>query len=459
MAMDVDVLQDMGDLLSVSPDIQGQFTNIISTLVGVQNRAWFSQNMDEHWGLPPVGHLGQEDGQLKLLLQRSFPILRLTPLNTKPTNTATNYQPNGPQGGEYRFYCWTEGSMNISHSNEYGPSNIEEGIQNSASHSGMGDLVQFAASSGPQNKIASGFRDMVKTATDKFINNGGIEAMIGKLELNATTKDMLNQLAGFGAQMVSSMMGARIDLPNIWKDSKSEYGIKVQIKLHSFGAGNADFEANIMRPLRALCMLAFPQRLGSGGFGVTYVNPPYLEAQLEGLFHSKLCGITNMTIDFPFKRTSMWMGRPLEVDVELTITDMYSVIVYDTKASSGSDPAPTTYSILDGLKKDDVHISGAPSFFEKALILGYDQDLGETGDENVQASNEETRFNLKRYQSKNDNVPAGYESPSRFTANARLDVAAASADTHPGTVDNGDLSIPYKGPRNVSGTRIIGRED
>ena len=136
------VSSDVSDLLTV--DVM----QLLQSMLGVRTKSWPTQTDADTWGLPPVGHLGENDGQLKQLLKRSFPLLRLTPIFTKPTEHATNQMPTGPQTGEYKFYCSTEGSMTISHNNEYGPSNIEEGMQNLASGGGVNDLIQLTKSGG-----------------------------------------------------------------------------------------------------------------------------------------------------------------------------------------------------------------------------------------------------------------------------------------------------------------------
>ena len=152
--------------------------------------------------------------------------------------------------------------------------------------------------------------------------------------------------------------GNKIDIPDVWKSSSGQNQQTFNICLHClYPSIDEEYHKQIVLPLLILYRLALPKATSSDDqqdeeYGnpqvkendiLTYENPAYIEASVDGMWQTKLGAITNMQVTMDFKHQSFANDRPYMVNVTLTITDLYNVIVWnderDTYAPNGQDIA------------------------------------------------------------------------------------------------------------------------
>lgn len=346
------------------------------------------------WGLPPVGYsLGNkmphpvtgENGLMKeqdSVFMNSFPILTLLPVEVARIEGANGVDPKKTSPLTplpYKFAIQNKGSVTYSLTNNYGEGMIEEAF-NSFALKQVSDIYQHYKTSRLLNSTVNSGMSKLKGAMGNAFGDvkagfgEGIDAYNNALN-NIQDKDMrnmalnLNKLAGHAWNMIIG--GQKIDIPNIWQGSSAPISQQVEIVLHSMYPDNdSDFLLRIVYPLQIIFALSAPYSKSKtsneagdgtndgngGGEGsgentddiISYENPPYLEAEIDGVFKSKLCAITSCNIDIPYNRFSLAKGgRPYVVNVQLTITDLYNTIVWN---DTPNQYAPNGLDITNNLK-------------------------------------------------------------------------------------------------------------
>ena len=293
------------------------------------------------FGLPPCGIESLKDPILLGAFYNSFPILTIRPVKPVRPDKSQGIESAEYLAEPYKFAIRTDGSAGYNITNEYGPSMIEEGFTNMVQLDSISQLLQFIKTNRSMNSIAGNVYDVLQ---DKF----GKKLEITTNELN-NIADMAkhaasgNKLASSVAEAMSSFgtaalngifKGMKIDIPNIWKGSSSVVSQQATIVLHCFDVNvDSEFQSKIILPLQILLRLASPYSTNSGGSEgdeiITYENPPYVEASVDGLFRTKLGAITDMTVSANFADQALCKGgRPTIITVNLTISDLYNAIIW-----------------------------------------------------------------------------------------------------------------------------------
>ena len=268
----------------------------------------------------------------------------------------------------YVFAIQNTGNITYSLSNSYGESGVE-GIFKEAELNIMSEMIQTAKTSRFLNSVSSNLLGSVKnTLGEKFgskvpLNLADVGGAIGGA--NQPISDAAQSAGGLAANAGSlfnrmwdaTVKGQKIDIPNIWKSSSAPISQNVTIVLHSaFPNNNEDYLNRIIYPLEILLALSAPysqNKKEEDNDILTFENPPYLEAEIDGVFKSKLCAIQSCQIEFPLSRMDMINGgRPYLVNVQLTIIDLYNTIVWN---DDGGLYAPNAKDIINNLKDHKNH--------------------------------------------------------------------------------------------------------
>lgn len=116
--------------------------------------------------------------------------------------------------------------------------------------------------------------------------------------------------------------GGKLVFPEIWQDTEFSKSYDVTIKLRTPDGDKISWYLNILVPLIHLIALAAPQQLGPNG----YKTPFLVRAFYKGLFNCDMGIITGLNINKG--REGAWTidGLPTEVDVSMTIKDLYSLL-------------------------------------------------------------------------------------------------------------------------------------
>jgi len=115
----------------------------------------------------------------------------------------------------------------------------------------------------------------------------------------------------------ASVLGIKVDLPQVWKDTTYNSSLSLFIKLISPSGHPDDIQKYINIPLNYLLMAASPITLN----GLSYGYPPLWEIHAEGLMYLKLGAISSMIITRGGTDTSFNMyNQPLNIDIRLTLS-------------------------------------------------------------------------------------------------------------------------------------------
>lgn len=297
------------------------------------------------FGLPPCGIENLKDPILLGAFYNSFPILTIRPIKAvRPENsqgvTTTQYLAE-----PYKFAIKTDGSAGYNITNEYGPSMIEEAFTNMVQLDSISQLIQFIKTNRSigktaddiSNKIQENFGDKLKTTRDE------LDVIVSNAQRAASSNELVQDVAkavsSFGSAALNGIFrGHKIDIPNIWKGSSSIVSQQATIVLHCFDVNvDSEFQSKVILPLQILLKMASPyatvnKSSSDGGDAneiITYENPPYVEASVDGLFRTKLGAITDMTVTTNFMDQALCKGgRPTIITVNLTISDLYNAIIW-----------------------------------------------------------------------------------------------------------------------------------
>ena len=205
-----------------------------------------------------------------------------------------------------QFYVAPDSGQNESMSNEVGESQLFGSILNKG-ESTVKELSFLLNSAG-----ASNLNSIQK-------NIGEMTADFGD-EIN---KKFGNRIAGALGRILNLsgdvVKGNNIVIPNIWKESGYGKDYTVTIHLKSPYGDKLGYYMNIFVPLMHLLAFALPRQASANA----YSSPFLCKCYLEGVFTCNLGMVTSMSIT---KLDTSWTvdGLPNEVDVTLTIADLYT---------------------------------------------------------------------------------------------------------------------------------------
>lgn len=328
----------------------------------------FPEGGGQLFGLPPCGIENLDDPILMSAFQNSFPILTIRPVKIFRPETMQGATQTEYLAAPYKFAIKTDGGTTYGISNEYGSSMIEETFTNMAQFESIGQLIQFAKTNrnlgNVMNSLPQSLADKLKITNDEL--HGMIQNANNAAGNNDTARSVIKTMSEFGTTALRGMFfGQKIDIPNIWKGSSSNISQQVTISLHCFDVNvNSEYERKIIQPLKILLRLAAPYarkvsdgsgNSGGGGSGsqeiITYENPPYVEASVDGLFKTKIGGISDFNVAINFADQALCKGgRPAIVTVNLTITDLYNAIIWTDEEHKY---APNGLGITNFLKDHD----------------------------------------------------------------------------------------------------------
>ena len=237
---------------------------------------------------------------------------------------------------DYKFAVQVdENNISISHNNNYDASTFE----NQANRF-INSFNGVAREAGGLLNVSGGYSQLSKGG-GALLNKWGGQAqqglndMIGGLEKTMDrvegldqdlARDFISDLKSLGNTVVNGLAGGRVDLPDIWVDSKTNISYTVKIELRTMCPNPLDiqYHKDILIPLYILYTLALPQDVGKIG----YKTPPYIYCNLDKFFKIKLGAITSMNVDLNLKEVN-FRRAPRHVTVTLTIRDLYSVMKQD----------------------------------------------------------------------------------------------------------------------------------
>ena len=204
----------------------------------------------------------------------------------------------------------------------------------------------FSNSSG-ESQLASAANSMSDIARElQFIlGNAGLPNGFNKDEalektmntIDEISKKYLNDnqlLKDIGKQFGTIAMGGKLLFPEIWQDSTFTKSYNITMKLRTPDGDKLSWFMNIYVPLCHLICLAAPRQSDDGVSG--YVSPFLVRAFYRGLFNCNMGLITDLNITKGKEGAWTIDGLPTEVDVDITLKDLYSALSITKESDPGA---------------------------------------------------------------------------------------------------------------------------
>lgn len=159
--------------------------------------------------------------------------------------------------------------------------------------------------------------------------------------------------AGAGRMMSRMLAGARIDFPQVWKNSGFTPSYSVTIRLYNPDPGNEySTRKYIIGPIAALLCLGLP-RAGKKGEEANTYNWPFLhKINCPGIFTLDPGYIASVAVIKGGDQQQIgWNQRLSMVDVRLDIGSLFNSMLLEIGAHAKNRPTLRTY--LDNLSKTD----------------------------------------------------------------------------------------------------------
>lgn len=218
------------------------------------------------------------------------------------------------------FYIDSETQISESFSNNTGESLLANKVNET---SDMGQELQYLLG-GMSGATGKHFDKLKAENYDKTLE-----------EFNKFTSKYNSLLPGnlmdtINGGLINIISGGKMMFPEIWKDSEFSRSYDISIKLKTPDCDNLSWFLNIGVPLAHLIALTAPQQMGHNG----YRSPFLVRGYYKGFFNCDMGIITNMSINKGDKGRWTLNGLPTEVEVNLSIKDLYHVLMISLYDSS-----------------------------------------------------------------------------------------------------------------------------
>ena len=302
-------------------------------------------------GLPPIYTDGGGFINIEAEMLNAFPILTVQPMNyslTSPDQKLKNAEME-KLNRIFKIAIQPNNNITYSHSNTYSPSAIEEQLQQLMTFSTSGEVRQLLNVGGgvfggeDARKIMNYVPQLVGqslTAIDE-----AVKERYKKDEISAPTavfshigQDVLRNL----------LLGARTDFPNIWSGSNTGLSWNFTVELRTF-ATDVESEMyinDIILPMDVFLSLSLPK----GGQVMSYIEPPYISAFIPNLLDVRIGAISNISWNVPLSDLNK-VGLPRHIEIQFTITDLYSVMIQSKGAEESNPDFPNRYRFINMLKQ------------------------------------------------------------------------------------------------------------
>lgn len=215
-------------------------------------------------------------------------------------------------------------------------------------------ISQTFSNSTTESAMASGLNGISDTAREIQFLTGATVGKQLKVQDKEAYKDVLDSVDKVankylnGSSMFKSLAqgaltiasGGRLLFPEVWSDSNYTTSYDISMKLRTPDADVLSWYLNICVPMCHLISMAAPRQLSGNG----YASPFLVRAFYKGLFNIDTGMIDQLS--FNKGKDSAWTpdGLPTEVDVTMSIKDMYNVLFISGLKSANSK---VTSDLLD----------------------------------------------------------------------------------------------------------------
>ena len=212
-------------------------------------------------------------------------------------------------------------------------SSVSESFSNSTTESQLASKVNQFSDLGREISFLTG-------AVTGFDTKHGDEELIAQANqtLDEIAKKYLNNNQLFkdiASNFATVAVGGKLIFPEIWADSSYSKSYDINIKLRTPDGDKLSWFMNIYVPLCHLICLTAARQAPTGGPNA-YMQPFLVRAYYKGLFNCDMGIITDMSITRGRDKAWTIDGLPTEVDVSITLKDLYDMFTVTSYDNAGA---------------------------------------------------------------------------------------------------------------------------
>lgn len=208
-------------------------------------------------------------------------------------------------------------------------SGVNEGFGNATSESAMKGM--FDSGSNLFKEVSFIVNSAV--GDDNLINdmNEFLDSSLDSLASNIGSNSITGVLSRFINVSTNVVKGENVIMPDVWQSSEYSKSYNLTMHLKSIYGTKFGWFLQVGVPWMHALALAIPKQTTAN----TYGSPFLVKASMDGIFVCNLGIVTELSINKAVNAESWTVdGLPNEVDISMTITDLYS----DLSMSPQSDP-------------------------------------------------------------------------------------------------------------------------
>lgn len=222
--------------------------------------------------------------------------------------------------------CGNNGFKGILSSREYvafyidSTNQISESFQNTTGESQLASSVNSVSDIGREIQFLLGYSGITDALKDQDALNSAMQKVedISKKYLSGN-----KLLSDISKQFGTVAVGGKLLFPEIWNDSTFTKSYNIQIKLRTPDGDKLSWFMNIYVPLCHLICLTAPVQTD---YASGYKSPFLVRGYYRGMFNCDMGIITDLNITKGKEGAWTIDGLPTEVDVDLTLKDLYSAM-------------------------------------------------------------------------------------------------------------------------------------
>jgi hypothetical protein len=317
------------------------------------------------FGMPPGTHVSDA------VLKASMPTASITPCEPEFSRGLSLFTLNESKGKtKYDEILHNVGfslsgkSVNVAYladnfptdtfNNEYGETFLDKFSQ--VASSGLGDLAQIAGwtdykvakdqatnlmNAMPGGKVASDYLAKLMNKTDTTMNNN----------LTEKNRSMYDSMK---SAMQGIVTGARVDFPQVWKNSSFTPSYSMTIRLYNPNPGSEkDTRKYIVGPIAALVALGIPKVSEDSSM---YKWPLLCKVRSPGIYNLNAAYINSIAVIKGGDQQSIAYNQNLAMcDVRIDFGSLYSSILSGAGSKKYRDSRPTLAAYLEGIGGDGLN--------------------------------------------------------------------------------------------------------
>jgi len=315
-------------------------------------------------GLPPSTYVSDA------LMENTFPVLEITPGVPSGSNNLTSFSfkedidqyLNILNSYGFNNSSALEGYLKIAFipdnfptdtfSNEYSENFLQK--MGEVASDSIGQIAQMTG-----NKTATGTaRSFAKTLRESGVAGGDtigslVEdsiTQIENMEKNLSSKKgAAGALGAIGSMANKLLAGARIDFPQLWKNSSYSPSYSFTVRLYNPNPSNDESTAKfIVGPLASILLLALPHAVDAGLYSWPFIH----KISCPGLFILNPCYVNSINIIKGGDQQQVaWNQRLSIVDIRIDFSSLFNTMVVEKnpQTSNLGKSRPTLKTYLDSL--------------------------------------------------------------------------------------------------------------